>query len=376
MNHDWRERFIKEGNERIKHLDMAAREISESLVNFNNCKYRYKSSYFKEFGYEIPPQHLMVFLMVDLLKCKAYFKEMEKVFCEVHFRYKEVECCYSIRKFGVYIYTDCNEDDFLKSLMRTLWNLGKIADKLLEKPLEESVDSGQVIIKNSSFRLFSRYEYFKKNALESYSEEGLKSESSLINKWQGLSTEGFYNTTAMLEAYFSFQEHLLVLLFAFQKSEVSLKEFIELTWQDKFKIIFNIGDKEVQCYYNALVSIKNNYRNPIAHGGFDKSLDYMLVYIEGLGYVPTNISNGHFYTRLSQGETLEEIINTIDKFHKWIRDTPILARKMKIIESGLDIKYTTIDFEIYNDAMESDEKLETYLEYAVYAWEREINMDW
>lgn len=191
-----------------------------------------------------------------------------------------------------------------------------------------------------------------------------------------MSTEGFYNTKAMLEAYFSFHEHLLVLLFAFQKSEVSLKDFIELTWQDKFKIIFDIKDKKIQSYYNALVSIKNNYRNPIAHGGFDKSLDYMLVYIEGLGYVPTNINDGHFYTRLSKGETLEEIINTIDEFHKWINDIPFFSRKMKIIESGLDIKYTTLDFETYNEALESDDKLEEYLESAVNAWEREINMDW
>lgn len=376
MSVDWRERFIEEGNERIKYLDRAAREISKSNVNFNNCIYRFKSYELEAIGYKVPPQHLMVFLLVDLLKCESHFKEMEKVFCEIHFRYKEIECCYSIRKFGTYIYTDSNDTDFLKSLMRTLWNLGKIADNLLEKPLEKSVDSGQVIIKNSSYRLFSRYEYFKSKAIESYSKEGIKSESSLINKRQWLSTEGFYNTTAMLEAYFSFQEHVLVLLFAFQKSKVSLKDFIELTWQDKFKIIFDIKDKKIQSYYNALVSIKNNYRNPIAHGGFDKSLDYMLVYIEGLGYVPTNINDGHFYTRLSKSETLEEIINTIDEFHKWINDTPFLSRKMKIIESGLDIRYTTMDFETYNEALESDDKLEQYLEYALEAWDREVNMDW
>lgn len=376
MSVDWRERFIEEGNEKIKYLDMASREISKSNVNFNNCIYRFKSFELEAIGYKVPPQHLMVFLLVDLLKCESHFKEMEKVFCEIHFKYKEIECCYSIRKFDTYIYTDSNDTDFLKSLMRTLWNLGKIADNLLEKPLEKSVDSGQVIIKNSSYRLFSRYEYFKSKAIDSYSKEGIKSERSLINKIQGLSTEGFYNTTAMLEAYFSFQEHVLVLLFAFQKNEVSLKDFIELTWQDKFKIIFDIKDKKIHRYYNALVSIKNNYRNPIAHGGFDKSLDYMLVYIEGLGYVPTNLNDGHFYTRLSKSETLEEIINTIDKFHKWINDTQILSRKMKIIESGLDIKYTTLDFETYNEALESDDKLEQYLDYAVYAWEREINMDW
>ncbi|MCP1144858.1 hypothetical protein [Lysinibacillus endophyticus] len=51
-------------------------------------------------------------------------------------------------------------------------------------------------------------------------------------------------------------------------------------------------------------------------------------------------------------------------------------RKLTSFEFFLDIRYTTMDFETYNEALESDDRLEQYLEYALEAWDREINMDW
>lgn len=373
---NWRQKLLEIEPEKLQAFYSATRDFSASENVYNQCTFEYKRLLLSEWDLKFPDEHLMIFSLCNLLEYEGAFKEEEKVFCEIPFKYKGVEFCYSIRKFGEVLYSDSDDKVFIKEVMLKLWNAGKIADKLLRNPIIESISKGEVLIKNQFTNLYAKYLFFQNQAKQFFDKPV---EQNIFKRNSSNTRKGFYYLTAMLDSYFSFQEHMIVLIFAFREefsSDKNLYDVIEMTWQDKFKTIFNIKDKELKKHYDRLTLIKNNYRNTISHGGFDKEQTYMFVKIHDLGYIPTNVEKGNIFTQMHRVETFEEIINIIEGFHSFLNENPKYKRILKILDSGIEIGYTKEDNITLKSAIQTDEMVESFIEYKLEYIDREMNMDW
>jgi hypothetical protein len=86
----------------------------------------------------------------------------------------------------------------------------------------------------------SKYEFFRAKAKECYEAPNQKpNESSIdgINRRLRLDREGFFYATAALDSYFSYLEHLLVLMLAFcdfDPNKENLAEYITSFWTPSF----------------------------------------------------------------------------------------------------------------------------------------------
>ncbi|MEM5649600.1 hypothetical protein AAHB57_17560 [Bacillus cereus] len=161
--------------------------------------------------------------------------------------------------------------------------------------LKEIVNKGDITFSNESSLLRDRYLYFKDKAYNLYNqnEREVANKNGYTNVYVKMqrNKEAFFYTQAMLDAYFSFQEHLMVLLLPFSdfdKNSESISTFIADTWTSKFKKVFKPSRKpEVMKYFDKLQLIKEKHRNKFAHGGFEKQDGSLSVKVSGIGFIPS-----------------------------------------------------------------------------------------
>ena len=105
---------------------------------------------------------------------------------------------------------------------------------------EEQIRAGQVTIANNSFLFRGKYEFFRSKAEECYQNaQPVTGEGHVarINRKFKYDREAFFFASAALDSYFSYLEHLLVLLLPFSDFDQrrdDLVEFINSFWAEKF----------------------------------------------------------------------------------------------------------------------------------------------
>lgn len=212
---------------------------------------------------------------------------------------------------------------------------------------------GHVIVPNQ-FRSFDRmYRYFRNNAEIAFSKVTKKEPSeleSLFASWLNLhldaSPEGFYNTIAMLDAYFSRLEHVLVFSLAFSGYNSKLDnvaDFIRRPWADKFKRIAPVSkDTTAKSFYDRLYVIKEIFRNTYAHGGFEKHGASLYIPLPGAGAVPARLSDvtdsPRFDFLLGKETTFQEICGTFDDVDHWLQERQC-PYAWRLLESGLNAAF-------------------------------------
>jgi hypothetical protein len=193
-------------------------------------------------------------------------------------------------------------------------------------------------------------------------------------------TEGWWNTFAMVVAYFSLFEHTLVgcLAFAeFDPGKETVTNFISSNWSDKFRRIFDLnGDSEASRKFNSLRSVADSYRNTYGHGGFDKAGSTVAFQIPGIGAVPATLSNirntpqADFVPAVE--EDFEAICQTFDELGSWLANGK-LKNALKWIKGGLDYRFDA-QFRRLIETFESD--FDEFVDVMAHRVDVAVNMDW
>lgn len=347
------------------------------------------------------PLPYMAFLAIVLgTRCKYSLWPAEKTRWAISLTYKGLPFLLEEGKFGLYLETRKSPpvpqtaiDDFLATLNRAVLATDKVMLPLLKSQLHAS----NVVVRNVFHKLDGRYRFFRKGAERAYAstpqaiERFTKSLERLAESkgTRGVSVdiwrperEGFYHGSAALDAFFSRLEHVLVLLLPFTKnpSKVSLVDFISSNWTEKMKEVFDFQtDMRAKRLYDALRSVKERYRNPLSHGGFEKEGDSLLVQLPRLGLIPMRLSKFKdsihyelFYLSEMSFRDASKIFDDVDQY----LETGPTSLGWKRVRSGLDVAFDASSISKYKRAMASPRAFEKLIAETARFEDAVTNMDW
>lgn len=378
-------------------LRKSLKDFSLPIDTNKSLVYSQKSSKFHIERQEIPVPELIQFILSNILRCPA-FGPGEKLRWEIPFHYKKVDCAFALQKFGLRLYisnSDENPKNIIKIEKEIIGKLkrviAKIEKQLLTPFAKHQICERNVTIANHYHKLENRYVYFRDKAEKKSTPKPNKDANSDDDLFAGLNdlfktkSELFYNTIAMLDAYFSFLEHLFVLIIPFvekQNNKTNLVQFISNFWSDKFKKLFDITkDTQAKNFYDQLDEIKEHYRNFYAHGEFEKGGASLYFHFPGLGAIPAQLSNikkrPHFNFFPIEEDNFSHICEVIDHFNEWLRsDYSGVKYAIKYAESGLDIPCDPENMRKIKDSMVSEEEFESLVKHYSYLVDMHANMDY
>jgi len=304
-------------------------------------------------------------------------------------RFKGVPYFISHQKFGLKIHpanpaeTDAKLE---RELIDRLRHAVRISDGLVKPFAENQIRAGKVSIGNQGGLYRGKYEFFRGKAEECYeAPERVPGEDPVItiNRKLKMDREGFFYASAALEAYFSYLEHLLVLALAFcdfDPVQDNLATFITSFWTEKFKRIFDLGsDNEAEKVYHALLRLKEKFRNPLSHGGFDRDATTLYFHVPGLGAVPMSLSRHaqsiNYGFNPIVAVSFKEACEVLDRADTFFVTGP-KRLEMHCVMSGIDVAFNEGSLRKYKKAMESDAATDAFIEYRLTEMDNAMNMDW
>jgi hypothetical protein len=338
----------------------------------------------------------------------------EKTAFEISFTFESTRCVFALRKFGAHLNVwlpedalDSDADAFAARLLDALNRLIKIAETdIFEPAIKKSVEAGELVLMNNAGALRSQYSYFRDGARLGFGARGrlqspfqeseltpTESDESVTlvhrslhrawHEWQMkefASKEGSFNATAMVNAYFSYLEHYLSLAIAFTPpatSTLSIEKFLGDSWSSKFKAVFDVSrGGNSKSLYDGLIHVAETYRNPLAHGGWDKRGPTASVPLEGIGRVPLMIvgfeSTVGFRLDAFDPDGFDEVCALLDQVDDLLASISD-GNAEAWISSGLDVHFEDKQRKKYRAATD---KFERYLSRNLELWERNTNMDW
>jgi hypothetical protein len=338
----------------------------------------------------------------------------DKTAFEVFFAFEGTPCVFALRKFGadvnVWLPIGAPEGEaemFAGRLLDAIKELMKIAEADIFGPaIKESVEAGELVLMNNAAALRSQYRYFRESARLGFEEKGrlqeplpereLDSQGEVEDgadvrrllhegwhSWQMkdlASKEGSFNATAMVNAYFSYLEHYLSLAVAFTPlpaASLAIAKFLGDSWASKFKTVFDVSvTGEAKSLYDALLHVAETYRNPLAHGGWDKRGPTASVTLDGIGRVPLMIAGFErtvaFRLEAFDPDGFEDVCALLDKVDMLLADIGG-GNAHEWIASGLDVYFRTENRTKYRAGVD---EFRRYLDRNEEMWERQTNMDW
>jgi hypothetical protein len=226
-----------------------------------------------------------VFLTFVAIAEHSHAGKIEKVAWSIAFTYKAIPFAFSLQKFGLKLYYHKDftpAEGLVEEMLRALSRAMKIVAKLCQPLVEKQIRSGNVTIANSFLQLDRMYRYFREEAERNFASKEPKCEpigvgvgiaAAVTELWRRRDA-GNFNASAMIDAYFSRLEHLLILILPFMNYDRTKHDLVRLmgaVWSDKFKAAFNLStDATARNLYERLVALRERNRNPVSHGNFHK----------------------------------------------------------------------------------------------------------
>ena len=338
---------------------------------------------------QLPPADL-IFLTFIYVCGHSYGGKFEKVAWSTAFTYKSVPFAFSLQKFGLRLYhhKDAAPPPKLsKEMIRALSKAVRIISKLMEPVAQAQISAGNVTIANSFCKLDNMYSYFRQHAKENFAEKPPQENPKLEDLGKLLTdafqrdAAGAYNTIAMIDAYFSRLEHLLVILLAFAEpgeNKLDLLKEIGGFWSEKFKRIFPFEKfPTAKALYDRLVELRERQRNPIAHGNFQKDGKSLYFHFGSAGAVSCDLSESRPKSLmfLADNEDFETACGLFDEIDNFIAVSP-LKFGFLYAKSALNVAYDDKTIAKYRAAAVDEESFTTFLEQESYIADMQANMDW
>lgn len=337
----------------------------------------------------VPEAYLLKHILVDTLGFPCDYMPMEKVLWEIGFTVNGVLCKVTSRKFGHKLHIESTDRAIVSATASDLIKMFNSSTSFLQTLLKDyagvEIEKGNVSINNQYFSLRDSYDYFRNEARKKRAEKIITpkgtSEKKLSLIWNAESKKLKHASYLEQGAYFAFfglLEHILVLFLAFNDFDPKnddLRKFIFNSWAEKFKRAFDLKlDKEANRYYQLLIAISRKYRNPQAHGMFNKEGRSMAFLLEGTGLLSAHFSNGEDdipqFLR-GDGKELEEL----DNFLLWLEKHAMYKVPMQIIKGGLNIHFSEDYRKNYKKMMDDGDALE-FVEHENLMIDNHGNMDW
>lgn len=332
----------------------------------------------------IPVPELILFIFSNILDFPNLGR-MEKMRWYIRFKYKSIICSIAYQKSGIYLYYEKPDSNDLEVNPDEI--IGKIAksfriieENILQDFSKYQIKEGNITIPNIYYMLDRMYQYFREKA-EKFFNTRAKDEY----KFGDIKTihNGFYDTIAMIDSFFSKTEHVFILILpfaGFNSQNDDLLKLIGASWQNKYKRIFQIDtDVQAKKYYDKLINVKENLRNTFIHGGFEKSGASLLFHLPEVGNIPVNLTkvkdSPHFNFFPVEGEDFNKICKLFDEFELWIKSGK-LAQGIRYIESGLNVPFDNKSLSIFNKAMATNNEFEKLIEKWSYLSDQHENMDY
>ena len=196
-------------------------------------------------------------------------------------------------------------------------------------------------------------------------------------------TQSFYYSTAMVDAFFSRLEHVLVLLWAFCGTPLrdgELTEFLSMTWDNKLKALVEVDEPVMQKLYSGLKRIKERVRNPFAHGGVENDGAPSSSTFLPLEAMPANFTRIRDSVRFNfvpvDKDDHGAACALFDGFEQEIREGP-LKGPYSLVESGVDPSFAAGQLATYKQVAEgAAEKREEWCRHWHDENDRHANMDY
>ena len=332
----------------------------------------------EKLGIELPD--LLFFGFSELLGWEIH-GPWEKVRYGIWLEFKARPFVFEHRKFGLAML--CSSEDRDSGLADEVLGRARGLVRLSERYLEafgiERINTGHAGIQNLYPVLRERYALLREMAEEAMAEVNPEVADFLYlaPPMQKAAALG----TAAVDAYFSVQEHLFALAIAFTEGvpESGLIEFLRGDWGSKFRTVLDLGqDPAIKGFYDRLLQIRREWRNPLAHGGFLSGRDSLFFSVPRFGMVPARLSRTPRGVKLSfslHPDTFEELMQTFDDFDSYLAAGP-LRRAVEWAEAGLDVLLDPRSLAEYREAMRSDELFDSLIQRTNYLDEQHMNMDY
>ena len=322
----------------------------------------------------------------------------------VRFRFQEHECSLGLYKFGLRLQVPLEKSDenggkFVKSLLGRIDKAIRVAEgELLNEYAEQQVRQGNLTVDNQYGLLEGMYQHFRLELEKSEADTGTIQEGAqrgdsiqgfrdelFAGMTQAIDSEQyrFYASIAMVNAYFSMLEHLLVLLWPFTRyrpGEDDVEELIKDRWSEKFKKVFDIvDDHDAKRIYDRLRDIAERYRNTYAHGGFGKQRGALYVHFPDGPPIPASLSDSRNQLRTSlfpvADPDISEILAVLDETDAWLRSGSG-ALGMRYVETGINVAYDAKSVSETTKMMTDAAGFDAYLKGLSHSIDRATNMDW
>lgn len=349
-------------------------------------------------GDEFPVPDLVYFALVVVLGY-PHAGVGEKVRWSIYASFLGEPVILELRKFGFAISVVEHSSIDLRRLTNQLGLAVRRIECYLEPYAKAQIELGAVTIGNHFSEFDTRYRYFRKNADASFAKARRKprpkkaTDTGTVPRAVALLTstfshkmrndrDGFFNSAAMVDAYFSLLEHRLILLRAFVGQPLKngvLLAFITSRWDAKFVDIVTPTDRRVELALGRMRRLKDKVRNPFSHGGVENDGGSLHFHLPGVGAIPANFTRVRDSVRFSflplSGEDHASILKLFDEIDE-ILSSGSLALPHQLVGGGVDPQFDPASLKRYAEAVQSPEATENFLECWSHDWERHTNMDY
>jgi hypothetical protein len=245
---------------------------------------------------------------------------------------------------------------------------------------EQEAMGSKLNVANHSSWLYDRYEFFSNKALELGLQHTALMSRKDYSRARQANTEAHWFAQAAIEAFFSWSEHVLIHL-AILQSKLStgdqVRKLASAEWKEKFKLAIDITCPDAKKHFDALLDLRVQIRNFLAHGSFGKRGEAFSFH-SGAGAVPLLIteSTEHPFDIYQRPSTKDfDALRLISDFLGWLWSTDLGIAKL-YVDSGLPIILSDACNGTYVSAMESQDKMASFLDALVHHWDNAANMDW
>lgn len=315
----------------------------------------------------------------------------EKIRWSVYACFLGEPVAFSLRKLGFSILKQKDSQVDLKRLIGQLTAALKVLEASLGEVVEDQIKAGRISMDNRATEFEARYRFFRDLASQAYAKADKLVQDidaldmvTALNHRISLEREGFFHSTAMIDAFFSSLEHNLNLLRAFTGKPLDigeLKLFLWSKWDEKFKVIVGLPlPRNAELLLGKMRKIKERIRNPFAHGGTENDGGSLYVHVPSIGAIPANLLSFRESVRFNfipiELEDHDEVCATFDELENFLRTGP-LSGAYRLLDAGLDPSFDSISLNEYAEAIRGGRQvLNMYIEGWCRAWEQHQNMEY
>lgn len=341
---------------------------------------------------ELPAPYLIYFLLVDLLGFKDLGR-FEKLAWSIPIDFEGKAFLIEHRKFGAGVFAQ-NEQDF-ESARRIALLVRKgvrCARPYFKWKAEQAVHDSKFNVVNNAGALFGRYRYLKGQYQKANAEAERRKDEVITKSFKGgtsytrpyyrLIEEARWLAIAAVEAFFSWTEHIFVLMAILKGSITTGAEFAAASgaeWSIKFKHAIEISDPEMKTHFDRLLELRRQVRNFVSHGAFGKNGE-TLYFHSSAGAVPVLLDvteqRPKFFLREGLQFDPSHALEVMETFISALSNGSGKAAWVYIQDFGLPLIITMAQDGTYERVMTAPEAMAEFALELARRMDDAANMDW